>query len=787
MRITEINQRKLITESWNDPKLSLLESRVIIPFVEDIERYIVEAQLSPDQISQLFTSAEQGMTAGGKNRTAIGKGKDAAGAGVDAIKGAATFIDGKINELGRALQKAGPVQNADAKFKELKAKIGATDSKVAKAIQGVSDWAKENPGKASIAVGILTTAAAMAGGPMGGAVAGFLARATKDLLQGADLSTAVGKSIKTAAYGALAGAAFKYISDNIIDNIASADAAELADMQAGLKDANYINAKADILSDIGQPVDVLDNAMRYNATGNVNSFYFNYDTVVPPDMQGQFEAARGAMDAAKLGTKEFYTAAAKFHDFMGSLQNSAEAKNLTAAWDAIKQIPKDALTAGQTAELLAQANSSEALISAIEAAGTSAASVVQGALATVDDNAKKAQQAKPIDPAEKKELEAGAEQKESKKLTNLQIETLIEWCDDTPEVLTEGPLDALKKAGSAVGGALKKGAAAVGAKAAQVGKNITTKVTADKLNKAWNKAGKPTDSDEIANILRQAGVSDDVLTPIYKQFGAKLPPVPKPAEKPAASKAQPAAQAGAEPKAQAGAEPKAQAAQAGAEPNAQAAQGSGQPAAEPTDFKGIQQAVAKLNPQQKQELIKHIDSLGAQTPAAGNNAAQPAQGTAPTGNAPANAKTAPAQGTAPTGNAPANAKTAPAADKNAAAGDTYEKAKGDIRKVQGGSKPMPPKTAANIDAALAKLAKGDKESGVWAAQRIMNFAKAGVDVSKQQQAWIANSKAGERFLTQSTYFEISSMLREHGLRWSDLGLRVHLLEGTNAYIGISQL
>ena len=749
MRITEINQRKLITESWNDPKLSLLESRVIIPFVEDIERYIVEAQLSPDQISQLFTSAEQGMTAGGKNRTAIGKGKDAAGAGVDAIKGAATFIDGKINELGRALQKAGPVQNADAKFKELKAKIGATDSKVAKAIQGVSDWAKENPGKASIAVGILTTAAAMAGGPMGGAVAGFLARATKDLLQGADLSTAVGKSIKTAAYGALAGAAFKYISDNIIDNIASADAAELADMQAGLKDANYINAKADILSDIGQPVDVLDKAMRYNATGNVNSFYFNYDTVVPPDMQGQFEAVEAAMNAAKLGTEEFYTAAAKFHDFMGSLQNSAEAKNLTAAWDAIKQIPKDALTAGQTAELLAQANSSEALISAIEAAGTSAASVVQGALATVDDNAKKAQQAKPIDPAEKKELEAGAEQKESKKLTNLQIETLIEWCDDTPEVLTEGPLDALKKAGSAVGGALKKGAAAVGAKAAQVGKNITTKVTADKLNKAWNKAGKPTDSDEIANILRQAGVSDDVLTPIYKQFGAKLPPVSKPAEKPAATKAQPA--------------------QAGAEPKAQAAQGSGQPAAEPTDFKGIQQAVAKLNPQQKQELIKHIDSLGAQTPAAGNNAAQPAQGTAPTGNA------------------PANAKTAPAADKNAAAGDTYEKAKGDIRKVQGGSKPMPPKTAANIDAALAKLAKGDKESGVWAAQRIMNFAKAGVDVSKQQQAWIANSKAGERFLTQSTYFEISSMLREHGLRWSDLGLRVHLLEGTNAYIGISQL
>ena len=778
MRITEINQRKLITESWNDPKLSLLESRVIIPFVEDIERYIVEAQLSPEQISQLFTSAEQGMTASGKNRTMAGKGKDVAGAGVDAIKGAAKFIDGKINELGRSLANAGPIKNADAKFDELKAKIGAKDTKVVNAIKGVSDWAKANPGKASVAVAILTTAAAMAGGPLGGAIAGFLARATKDLLQGEQLSTAVGKSVKTAAYGALAGMTFRYISDNIIDNIASADSAELADMQAGLQDANYINAKADILSDMGQPVDVLDNAMRYNASGNVNSFYFDYDTVVPPDMQGQFETLRSALENTKTFSKEYYTAAAKFHDFMGAVQNSTEAKNLTAAWDAIKEIPKDALTGGQVAELLAKAADSEALLSAIETAGTGAASIVQGALATVDDNAKKAQRAKPIDPEEKKELEAEpAGQKENKIFTNLQIETLIEWCDDTPEVLTEGPLDALKKAGSAVGGALKKGASAVAGKAAQVGKNITTKVTADKLNKAWSKAGKPTDSDEIANILRQAGVGDDVLAPIYKQFGAKLPPASKPAEEPAQAKqAQPAQAKQAQ---GATAEPKAQPAQGGNAPAGQSsapAQSGGQPATEPTDLKGIQQAVAKLNPQQKQELIKHIDSLGQQGAAPAQDTAQPAQNAQDT-----------AQGAKPTGNTPANAKAAPAADKNAAASDTYEKAKGDIRKVQGGTKPMPPKTAANIDAALAKLAKGDKESGVWAAQRIMTFAKAGVDVSKQQQAWIANSKAGERFLTQSVYFEISKMLREHGLRWSDLGLRIHLLEGTNAYIGISQL
>ena len=100
---------------------------------------------------------------------------------------------------------------------------------------------------------------------------------------------------------------------------------------------------------------------------------------------------------------------------------------------------------------------------------------------------------------------------------------------------------------------------------------------------------------------------------------------------------------------------------------------------------------------------------------------------------------------------------------------------------------MPPKTAATISSDLAKLAKGDKESGVAAAQKIMQFAKAGVDVSKQQQAWIANSKAGERFLTQSEYFELTKMMREHNLSWSNLGIRVHLLEGTNKMFRISYI
>ena len=214
MRLAQLEQ-KYITESWNDPEMLLLEQKVIQPWVADLERMVAEATLTPDQINNLFTSIEQGATAAGGNRTALGKGTDAVGK-------FASAINKKIDDLGSAIQKAGPVQNMDAKFNELKQKIGDKDSKVVQGVKAVSDWAKENPGKATVAVAILTSAAALAGGPLGGAVAGFLARATKDILQGKELSTSIGKSVKTGAVGFAAGAAIQAVGDLIDPDISQA-------------------------------------------------------------------------------------------------------------------------------------------------------------------------------------------------------------------------------------------------------------------------------------------------------------------------------------------------------------------------------------------------------------------------------------------------------------------------------------------------------------------------------------------------------------------------------------
>ena len=78
------------------------------------------------------------------------------------------------------------------------------------------------------------------------------------------------------------------------------------------------------------------------------------------------------------------------------------------------------------------------------------------------------------------------------------------------ENITEGPMDAIKGfAGKAMD------------KIKTVGTNLTTKVTADKLNSAWQKAGAPTDSDELAQFLEKQGINPAIVKQTF--VGMKLP------------------------------------------------------------------------------------------------------------------------------------------------------------------------------------------------------------------------------------------------------------------------
>ena len=532
MRLGQIQKRQLVTEGWNDPAWTLFEQKEIHPWVTRIEQYVFEANLSPEQIKQLFTSVEQGSNAAGGNRTLAGKAVDVAKLPVEAVK----WIDTQINKLGGLVQKAGPVKNADAKFEELKQKIGSKDSKVVNAVKAVSDWAKENPGKASIAVGILTAAAAVAGGPLGGAIAGFLARATKDLLQGQKLSTAVGKSIKTAAYGALAGAAIKGITDNIIDNIAIGSEAEADAMMNGFEKANFTAAVDKAVADSGLGTGVLDGAQNLELSGNINAFYYNYDLTMTADQVATYKQLASAASNAKAFSPEYYKAAGELHGWLATTQQANA--DLTALARTIADIPRDALTGDQLDAVIAVLDNADEAIETIQGVGGAAAAAAQGAIQTVDSDAKEMHKAKPISPEQKAELE-GEAPKESKaykgqKLSEGQIYLLFNRLEKVNthmlenklmfesvfaalahynrQTINEGPFDALKKGAKAIGGAIS-GAA----------KQVTTKVTAEKLNTAWKKAGSPTDSAAVYDVIKGLGVADDVIKGTFDSMKIEVP------------------------------------------------------------------------------------------------------------------------------------------------------------------------------------------------------------------------------------------------------------------------
>ena len=638
MQTTEFKQRTLITE------------QVTYILWESAGRKIIEAQLTPDQISQLFTNVEKGATAAGGNRTMVGKGKDAAGA-----------VNKAWTELKSKIQDSAPIKNVDAMYDQAAEKLKQAtggDEGIDKYVQKYRAFAKKHPMAQSFVYAALIAAAGISGAGAGGAAALGLFKLTDKLLQGEKFSSAAYSGAKTGALAYGAAKLADYVrGDTKVTTTQTTTSSSVGGGEAPTK-ADFSNkiAPGGQASAIDSAVSNISNPLKFGG-----SAAFDKDAIL--DI------------AAKAGDE--FDIKDKVMNYLIDQPQYATVGNPGTFGDQINNLIDAGLKGKGPFSVLAKTAS------------------------------------------------------ESINFNPIQIETIIEWCDLTPAVmLTEGPMDAIKKGASAVGGAVKKGAAAVGAKAAKVGKNITTKVTADKLNKAWAKAGKPTDSDAIANILRQQGVSDQVLAPVYKQLGAKLPA--------AAPNAAPNATPGAKPAAASNAAPA-------------------------MDFKTIQQSVAKLSPADAKELVTHIDSLNKTTPAA-----QPAQANA--------IPTAPGQASVPKAAAPrAKAVTAPKAGNLNSYFQNFSK------EMQGaGDKKQKIALAKELVNTVAD--RGGEDS----ATAVSILRKVGGDLDNNfKQAAMNALKNGQRLLKQSVYFEISKMLRENNLSWSDLGIRVHLLEGTNKLFAIS--
>jgi len=135
--------------------------------------------------------------------------KSAVGKGVAGVKSA----NDAINRLGQLAQNTAPVQNFDSKVDSILKNIGSRNPQVAEKARQYGEWAKKNPIKQGLIIGMLTAIASLVAGPAGGAAAGAVLRAGNELLKGEKASTAIGKSVKGAAFGWIAGMGVRALGD----------------------------------------------------------------------------------------------------------------------------------------------------------------------------------------------------------------------------------------------------------------------------------------------------------------------------------------------------------------------------------------------------------------------------------------------------------------------------------------------------------------------------------------------------------------------------------------------
>lgn len=378
---------------------------------ESAGQSIAEAQLTPQQITQLFQQIEQGVTAAGGNRTLIGKGKDVA----SAVNKAYQDLKGKV-------ENSATMQFFDQKYEEAAAKLKQAtggDAGVMKYVEKYRSFAKKHPVAQSLIYGALIAAAGISGAGAGGAAALGLLKMTDKLLQGEKFSSA---AIKGAETGALAYGASK------LGDLIRGDQG-----QTTTSSDSYTSTQTGYMDSIPLKGQVHPDWLKQYPTSQ-----FQY----------QWDGSEGwrVLDKASNRLVGTFTSGYPPADtIMPGVANNFESRQLTSK---------------QVTQLF------EAIV-----------------------------------------IEAGLWDKFK---TNVLGEP-----EEREEVKQQ-----FKQGVATVAGA-------IGQQARRIGTNLTTKITADKLQKAWKAAGSPTDSDQIIKMLQAQGIDQDVINGAVKTVSATYSPEQK--------------------------------------------------------------------------------------------------------------------------------------------------------------------------------------------------------------------------------------------------------------------
>jgi hypothetical protein len=171
------------------------------------------------QEEEIFEMAEL-FLAIGRYRTILSEGKLDEASAWDKVKSAGSFVVNKVSSandaikrVGQLVQNTAPVQGFDNKVEKILTDIGSKNPKIAATAKQYGEWAKKNPIKQGVVIGILTAVASALGGPGGGAAAGAILRAGNEMLKGEKASTALAKGAVGAGFGWLAGLGIRELGD----------------------------------------------------------------------------------------------------------------------------------------------------------------------------------------------------------------------------------------------------------------------------------------------------------------------------------------------------------------------------------------------------------------------------------------------------------------------------------------------------------------------------------------------------------------------------------------------
>ena len=548
---------------------------------ENAGRALKEAALTPDQIQKLFQQVEQGATAAGSNRTMLGKGKDAAAA----VNKAWEDLKTKIQDSGPIKNVDSAYDSAVAK---IEAGLGGPDNAVNQVIQKYRAFAKAHPIAQGLIYSALIAAAGISGAGLGGAAVLGLLKMTDKLLQGEKFSSAAYQGAKTGgmAYAAgqigqhLKGKPEAEVPNNAPPGSQLGVGQELPDGEkiVGL-DSSNANAGVTIQRPDGSTYSVSrdtahamtgQQGISPQSTGPIsqgassdptagvtdtvskrgdsgwNSMKANTNPDGSPLTVDQINAAKASLRAGNATDMSVPDAPIR-----PRLPPGASLSDYSNTAGAAASTPPQG--AGMSADYLNKVISGEHPRPMISAEKAQAALDWQaqngGQLQQAADTASSASSG--FDPEYLKKVISGetprpmiSKEKAQELLNQMsgssdtgvpyidklnrlkaqgislredQIRRLFRIIDGLP--VNEGMWDTIKgAAGNALG--------AVANKAATVGKNLTTKITADKLMSAWKSAGSPTDSVEVKSFLQKQGVDATVIDPAMKAVGVVDTPAP---------------------------------------------------------------------------------------------------------------------------------------------------------------------------------------------------------------------------------------------------------------------